>query len=199
MDNWTGLAASVGVLSKIVRHGLLPFVASIVSLLVASTWSLPVWTGEWRARFDAFPPWSFYRVVMGTSFLISLVAFIRAGMPVPEALRRLTATANPWLRERIDATLYFVNSGYDLGEALHLADYDFPAREIVEDLRIYATLGNLDSTMRRISAEWVKQSLDNLRAVGDTMKVAGMALIAAMIAWVQLGIVAVQQQLTNGL
>jgi type II secretory pathway component PulF len=136
---------------------------------------------------------------MGTSFLTALVALLRTGMPVPEALRRLRTLANPWLQERIDATLYFVNSGYDLGEALHRTGYRFPAREIIEELRIYATLGNLDEAMSRISLEWTKQSLDDLRAIGDAMKVAGMALVAATIAWVQLGIIAVQQQLTNGL
>jgi type II secretory pathway component PulF len=114
-------------------------------------------------------------------------------------LRRLRETANPWLRERLDATLYFVNSGYDLGEALYQSGYQFPDREIVADLRIYATLGNLDESMSRISSEWTKHSLERLRATGDVMKVVGMAMIAATIAWVQLGIIAVQQQLTSGL
>jgi type II secretory pathway component PulF len=199
MDKWTGLAAGMGILSNTVRCGLLPFLAFGGFTLGGVLGSLPRWTGEWRARADALPPWSFYRLIMGTSFLTSLVAFLRAGMPVPEALRRLRANANPWLRERIDAALYFVNSGYDLGEALHLTGYQFPAREIVEDLRIYATLGNLDEAMSRISSEWVKHSLDNLRAIGDATKVVGMALVAATIAWVQLGIIAVQQQLTSGL
>jgi type II secretory pathway component PulF len=189
----------VGALSNVVRIGLIPFLTIFSVAVGGIIWSFPIWTGAWRARFDRMPPWSFYCLVMGTSFLASLVAFLRAGMPVPEALRRLRATANPWLRERIDATLYYVNSGYDLGEALHHAGYQFPAREIVEDLRIYATLGNLDASMNRISSEWTKHSLDNLRATGDVMKVVGMALIAATIAWVQLGIIAVQQQLTNGL
>lgn len=199
MEKWTGLAAGMGILSNAVRAGLLPFLALFGVFLASVLWSLPKWTGEWRARVDFLPPWSFYRLVMGTSFLTSLVAFLRAGMPVPEALRRLRTTANPWLQERIDAALYFVNSGYDLGEALHLTGYQFPAREIVEDLRIYATLGNLDEAMSRISSEWGKHSLDNLHALGDAMKVAGMAFVAATIAWVQLGIIAVQQQLTSGL
>ncbi len=199
MEKWTGLAAGMAVLSNAVRAGLLPFLAFLGMLLGGILGALPRWTGEWRARVDVLPPWSFYRLVMGTSFLTALVAFLRAGMPVPEALRRLRATANPWLRERIDAALYFVNSGYDLGEALHLTGYQFPAREIVEDLRIYATLGNLDEAMSRISSEWVTHSLDNLRAAGDATKVVGMALVAATIAWVQLGIIAVQQQLTSGM
>jgi type II secretory pathway component PulF len=199
MDKWTGLAAGMGLLSNAVRGGLLPFLTVLAVIFPGVFWSLPRWTGEWRARVDSWPPWSFYQLIMGTSFLMSLVAFLRAGMPVPEALRRLRATANPWLQERIDATLYFVNSGHDLGEALHLTGYQFPARDIIEDLRIYATLGNLDEAMDRLSTEWVALSLGNLRAAGDVMKVLGMALVAGTIAWIQLGIIAVQQQLTSGL
>lgn len=199
MDKWTGLAAAMGVLSHVVHVGLLPFLAFLVTLMALVIWSLPRWTGEWRARVDSWPPWSLYQLIQGTSFLASMVAFLKAGMPIPEALRRLRAIANPWLRERIDATLYFVNSGYDLGEALHLTGYRFPAREIVEDLRIYASLGNLDEAMGRLSSEWMKLSLDNLQALGDAMKVGGMVFVAATIAWVQFGIIAVQQQLTSGM
>ncbi|PKU22812.1 type II secretion system F family protein [Telmatospirillum siberiense] len=199
MEKWTGLAAAMGVLSRVVHAGLLPFLALLLALLSAVVWSLPRWTGEWRARVDSWPPWSLYQLIMGTSFLASLVAFLKAGMPVPEALRRLRTIANPWLRERIDATLYFVNSGYDLGEALHLTGYRFPAREIVEDLRIYASLGNLEEAMGRLSAEWMKLSLDSLQAKSDAMKVAGMVFVAGTIAWIQFGIIAVQQQLTSGM
>ena len=198
MESWTGLAASMATLSTLVRLGLVPLVGFAGLALLAVLWSLPRWTGEWRARFDAIPPWSIYRIVLGAGFLTSLVAFLRAGMPVPEALRRLRGTANPWLGERIDAALYFLNSGHDLGEALHRAKHDFPAREIVEDLRVYATLGNLDQAMQRLVGEWVKLGIDGMRAAGDSMKVAGMILIAATIAWIQLGIIAVQQQLTTG-
>lgn len=198
MEQWSGMGASLATLSRLVGTGMLPSAALAVGAFLVSLWSLPRWTGEWRVRFDAVPPWSFYRLLLGTSFLTSLVAFLRAGMPLPEALRRLRSTANPWLRERIDATLYFLNSGYDLGESLHLSGHEFPDREIIEDLRIYAAMGNVDDALRRIATEWVKQSVDTLNAVGDILKVGGMVAVASVIAWIQLGIIAVQQQLSGG-
>lgn len=199
MDQWTGLAAGMASLSRLVHVGLLPSLVLAALMAVSIVWSLPRWTGEWRARVDSFPPWSLYRLIMGCGFLSALVAFLKAGMPVPEALRRLRSISNPWLRERIDATLYFVNSGYDLGEALYLTGYRFPAREIIEDLRIYASLGNLDEAMSRLSSEWLKLNLDNLEALADAAKVIGMAMVAGVIAWIQFGIIAVQQQLTSGI
>jgi type II secretory pathway component PulF len=198
MESWTGMAAAMGVLARAVHAGLLLLLALAGATLAAALWSLPRWTGPWRQRADRWPPWSFYRLVMGTGFLTALVALLRTGMPIPEALRRLRARACPWLAERLDAALFFVNSGHDLGEALHRAGHGFPAVDIVEDLRVFALLGDLDGALARLAAEWVAQSLDALRAAGDGLKVLGMALVAATIAWIQLGIIAIQQQLTAG-
>jgi type II secretory pathway component PulF len=197
MESWTGMAASMGILANSVRLGLLPFLWFCAVLAAVVTWSLPRWNGHWRLKVDDLPPWSLYRLIQGAGFLGSLAAFLRAGVPLPEALRRIRLSANPWLAERIDATLFYVHSGYDLGEALHLAGHRFPARDIVEDLRIYASLGNLEDSMERITAEWIGQSLADLKALGDALKVLGMILVAATIAWVQIGIISVQQQLTS--
>jgi type II secretory pathway component PulF len=198
MDQWEGLAWYMGVMSKTVQIGLIPFVLLVVALVALSIWSLPRWVGNWRLRFEAFPPWSLYRLISGSAFMTALAAFVLAGMPVPEALRRLRAAASPWLTERLDATLYYLNSGQNLGEALHLAGHGFPDRELIEDLRVFASLGNLDEALKRLSKEWLNQNLENLRSVGDVMKVLGMVMVAAVIALIQAGIFAIQHQLTSG-
>ncbi|HIJ62892.1 MAG TPA: type II secretion system F family protein, partial [Rhodospirillaceae bacterium] len=161
-------------------------------------WSLSRWTGAWRSQFDRFGPWSLYRIVVGAGVLSSLVSFMRAGMPVPEAVRRLRAGAGPWLGERLDAALYFLNSGHDLGTALQKAGHGFPDRAIIEDLRVFASLGNLEDALQRIAAEWTRESVERLDAFSATMKVVGMVLVAATVGLIQIGIITVQQQLTAG-
>jgi type II secretory pathway component PulF len=198
MEQWTGLAGALGNFSRFVHAWLFPVIAAVVAGSTAVIWSFPRWTGEWRARLDRFPPWSFYRLVAGTSFAASLSALLSAGVPLPEALRRLGETAGGWLAERIGATLYFVKSGHDLGESLHLTGYGFPSREMVDDLRIHASLGGVEEKLRRLVELWVKESLEMIGRMSDLFKMAGMALMAAAIAWVQLGIIAVQRQLSGG-
>lgn len=198
MDQWTGLAAGMGIMAQAVHAGLLPLAAAAALMLAGALWAMPRWTGDWRCAFDRLAPWSLYRMVVGAGFMASLVAFMRAGMPVPEAVRRLRPGAGPWLAERLDAALYYLNSGYDLGTALHLAGHRFPDRSIVEDLRVYASLGNLEGALQRIAAEWTRESIERLNAFADSMKVAGMVLVAGMVGWIQIGIITVQQQLTAG-
>jgi type II secretory pathway component PulF len=197
-DQWRGLAGVMATVAGAVRVGAVPVLVVVGLLLVAALWSLPRWTGEVRKRFDSLPPWSFFRLMTGASFLIALVAFLRAGVPVPEALRRLRAIGNPWLRERIDAALFYVNSGYHLGDALFNAGHNFPDREIVEDLRIYAAIGSFDEALSRLAQEWVRESITLLDSVGNSLKVVGMVLVAATIALFQAGMFSIQHQLSSG-
>ena len=196
-DQWTGLAAGLASMSHFVQVGLIPLLAGLALLLGVTIWSLPRWTGDWRTRFDNYPPWSFYRLIVGSSTLITLIAFIKAGMPVPEALRRIRDNANPWLRERLDAALFYMNNGFNLGEALYKAGHAFPAEEIVEDLRIYASLGSFEESLQLLSKEWLSQSIQNLKAVGDSLRVIGMILVAGAIATIQAGIFSIQAQITT--
>lgn len=198
MEQWTGLAAGMALVARAVHAGLLPSAAAGALALSGALWAMPRWTGEWRCAFDRLAPWSLYRMVVGAGFMNALVAFMRAGMPVPEAVRRLRSGAVPWLAERLDAALYYLNSGYDLGTALHLAGHRFPDREIIEDLRVYASLGNLEESLQKIAAEWTRESIERLDAFADTMKIVGMVLVAGMVGWIQIGIITVQQQLTGG-
>ena len=198
MEQWTGLAAGMALMAQAVHAGLLPLAVAIAMGLAGALWAMPRWTGEWRCAFDRLPPWSLYRMVVGGGFMTSLVAFMRAGIPVPEAVRRLRSGAVPWLAERLDAALYYLNSGYDLGTALHMAGHRFPDREIIEDLRVYASLGNLDDSLQRIAVEWTRESIERLNRFADSMKVVGMVLVAGMVGWIQIGIITVQQQLTAG-
>lgn len=198
MEQWTGLAAGMAMMSRLVHAALLPAAAAVAVMTAGALWSLPRWTGEWRTLFDRLAPWSLYRMAVGAGVMTSLVSLMRAGMPVPEAVRRLRAGAMPWLAERLDATLYFLNSGHDLGNALHLAGHRFPDREIIEDLRVYASLGNLENALQWISAEWTRESVDRLNAFADTMKIVGMVAVAVIVGWIQIGIITVQQQFTAG-
>lgn len=197
-EQWQGLASVMAISADAVRVGAVPMVILVGLLLAVAMWSLPRWTGDMRSRFDAVPPWSFFRLMSGSGFLIALTAFLKAGVPVPEALRRLRATANPWLRERIDAVLFYVNSGHHLGDAMFKAGHDFPDRAVVEDLRIYAGLGSFDEALERLTQEWVRESVTLLEAIGSGLKVVGMILVAATIALFQAGMFSIQQQLSSG-
>ncbi|HAU29852.1 MAG TPA: type II secretion system protein F [Rhodospirillaceae bacterium] len=200
MEEWTGQAGQMALLSTLINDYGLVFVAAILGIIALIAWSMPRWRGDIRTRFDeSVPPWTFYRLLNGTSFLMSLSALIKAGVPVPEALRKIKTAASPWLKERLDTTLYHVNEGQQLGEALHLAGYRFPDREIVEDLRLFSSLGNFDERLSNLAEEWIREGVNAVKTQAQMLNLGMMALLGVAIGWMAMGLMALMGEVTKGL
>jgi len=200
MEEWTGMAGQMATLSVMINDYGILFILAILAIVGLIAWSMPRWKGDIRTKFDeSVPPWTFYRLLNGSSFLMSLAALIKAGVPVPEALRKIRNGASPWLKERLDTTLYHVNEGQQLGEALHLAGYHFPDREIVEDLRLFATLGNFDERLTNLAEEWIHDGVNSVKAQASMLNLAMMALLGIAIGWMAMGLMALMSEITKGL
>jgi type II secretory pathway component PulF len=138
-ENWTGIGAQMAWMADFVQTGLLPTIGVLIALSVLLFWSMPRWTGKVRVRLDKVPPYSIYRLMTGSSFLLSMAAMIGAGIHVPEGVRIMLRNSNPWLRERLSKVLFYIRDGYDLGDSLYhqhglprLRDRERPAR-ILQD------------------------------------------------------------------
>jgi len=196
---WEGpgqIMYQVGEFSK----NYLVFVAlgAIVALIVFFI-TAPRWTGGVRKRLDGFPPWSLYRLINGSGFLMASAALISAGVAVPEVMRRLRRTANPWMKERIDAALREINQGANFGEALHRIGYGFPDQEVVDDLRIYANLAQFDETLASVADEWIVEGVERVQGQTKVIFSASLLLLGVTIIVMVSGMFSVQQQLTSSL
>lgn len=200
MSEWTGIAAQMAVVSHIVSNYSLHVVGGIVGVIGGMMYTLPWWTGPFRAKLDKnVPPWSFYRLAVGASFLLSLAALLKAGVPTTEALRKLRPAATPWLLERLDAITFHVNEGQTVGESMYLAGFQFPDEEVVEDLRLYATLGNFDERMDKLARQWIEEGVSNVQAQAAMLNMVALVAVGITVAWMGMGIMALQSQITSGL
>ncbi len=197
MERWTGLAAQMAWLSEFVQIWTIPILLIMFAALVTYLVTLPIWTGRMRTMFDRIPPWSLYRMWNGTGFLLSLSALIRAGMPLPKALSRLRFYANRWLGQRIDGALIHLNSGLNLGDALHHSGYGFPDREIVSDLRVYASLSGFEEAIDTIAREWIDLGVERIQAQSKILFFAALLVLAGTISWVAAGFYDLQQQVST--
>ncbi|MFZ4762520.1 MAG: type II secretion system F family protein [Alphaproteobacteria bacterium] len=197
MSKWTGTAASLSLISSFVQDYAVYTAMALVGLAVLSVWSMPRWTGKIRAKFDGSPPYSFYRLFMGAGFLMSVSSLVRAGMPVPEGLRKLLMGASPWFEERINSILYHINEGHQLGDAMAMTGYDFPDRDIIQDLRLYASLGNFDEKLQMIAEEWIAEGIKKIKAQAGVINMMGMIIIGILVAWLGAGIMDLQGQITK--
>ena len=92
----------VASLSDFINDWGITIIAAAIAVCVLITVTLPYWRGKWRAKFDMFPPWSWYRILQGSSFLLGLSALLGAQVPLKRALEILEEQGNPWIRERIN-------------------------------------------------------------------------------------------------
>ena len=196
-EEWTGLAAGMRVMSHIATNYLGPAAIGLVLFIIIFTITAPRWTGPIRTFFDKIPPWSIYRLVEGGGFLMAVAALVTIGVAVPEVPCKLRRNSTPWMRERIDSALRYVNSGANLGEALYRGNYGFPDPTLVDDLRIYASLSSFDESLKAVADEWIETGVDQIKAQAKILNTLAIFLIGITIMTLLGGLFNLQSQITQ--
>lgn len=198
-ENWTGIGGQMASLSDFIRDYLVIALAGMAIVTGAVIYSLPRWTGKWRAKFDRIPPWSLYRLVMGSGFMVTVGSMIKSGISIPSILKMLQRGASPWYIERLGRAYYHVNNGGNLGEALHRAGHNFPDAETVQDLRAYASLNGFDETLDKLGTEWLEESVVKVQAQTGMMKNLAILFLGAVFGWIAMGMFSLLQQITGSM
>lgn len=196
---WKGTAATLVNLSAWIQvHWFEAFATfPIVALFIYAT--ISIWTGKIRAKFDAVPPWSLYKVFVGITWLLALSALVKGGVPVSTALISLKKDASKYLKEKIDSTLVFVKNGDNLGQSLMKAGYNFPDKEIIADLKIYAELDNFEEALENLANEWLEESVYMIEQKAGILNMVAILSVAGIIAWAVFGVFDMQDQITSSM
>ncbi len=173
----------VAVVSDFIANWGIVVLASLVGLLIFITVTLPYWRGPLRSKFDMYPPWSWYRVLQGSGFLLGLSALLGAQVPLKRALEILEEQATPWLRERIYSARQEVLRGRNLGEALRTGRYNFPDPGVAIDLEILSERADVGTVIEQVTQEWIREQIDELKAQAAVARNAGLILVGGTIAW----------------
>lgn len=198
VGKWQGTGAQMAVLADWVMHWMVPTLIGFGVALTVAISTLGSWTGRLRRVIDHVPPWSLYRLAIGSSFLISLAALLHAGVPVPEALRIIHQTASPWYKERLAATRRLVlNGARNIGDALHQTGYSFPSWEMVIDIRSYASLDGFEDMLDRLSRQWLNDSVALIQAQMDMLRNVAIVVMGLIFMWIAAGMFTLQQQISS--
>lgn len=196
-SRWTGAARSLYLMSGFVQQWWTYTLIGIVAFIVCIGISLPAWKGKSRVILDSIPPYSIYRLLVGSGFLMSLSALIGGGIPVDRALAKLSELASPWLRERIDATLIGLKSGHNLGEAMKRSGYRFPSEEIIDDLCVYAEYGGFSVAIKRVADDWLADGVTSVSASMKVLNTGSIFFLAGVVMWLVAGFFGIQQEISN--
>jgi len=169
----------------------------LLLLLALFIYAMPRWSGKLRNLLDRYPPFSVYRLIMGSGFLIAFASLQSAGFTVEKSLTRLSANAKPWLRERIDDMLFGVKSGLNVGDAMKNAGHRFPSEEIIDDLCVYAEYNGFAEALKTLAEEWIEDGVETISTHMQVLNGVAIILLAMLIGWLITGFFGIQQEIAN--
>lgn len=183
-ESWTGVPAVLYSLSSFVTNWGFYAAAGVIGTIALSIFTLPYFCGlqvsttsshskllisrvlqSLRLKLEKFPPWSIYKIIHGSIFLLNMSVMLRAGINQLTALETLKKSSTPWLRERLDAIHYGVSSGKNFGDALKVAGHNFPDTMAIHFLSLLSTRKGFAESMERFANRWLDQMLQKVEAI----------------------------------
>lgn len=196
-DQWTGVGQYMWMMSKFVQDQLLYWIVGFIALIVVIYQSMGIWTGKLRMQFDKIPPWTIYRLVMGSNFLVALAALVGAGVPTPDALEIMARSGSRWYRERVEATRVAVlNGALNIGEALKRTGYNFPSWDMIVDIQSYASLDGFDVMLSKLAHQWIDETVENINGQIGIIQNVALVVLAVVFITMNSGVFALQQQIS---
>jgi len=196
---WTGTAASLYQISEFLKVGwyIMPLVITIT--LTIFFLSLRYLRGHIRIILDRYPPYSIYRAMQGSNFIVGLGALMNAGIQSQKAVMMLreSSISNPWLRERIDGILRGIRLGHNPGAAMFQAGFEFPDRDLVEELAVYATMPGFPEELLRIGREWTQDVTANVKSSMNFLNGLATVIVGLVVMWLSTGMFSVSQQISS--
>jgi len=196
--NVVNAIGSVAAFSDFVAAWGLWLVLAIVILCMIIAFTLPVWKGPIRAKFDLYPPWSWYRVMQGSGFLLGLASLLAAQVPLKRSLEILEEKGSPWIRERINLARQKVLRGHNLGEALRLTKMNFPDPAVAVDLEILSERADVGTVIEQVTEEWMREQIEAMQIQAVVIRNLGMAMVGGLIAWTMSSIFGIVGELSKG-
>lgn len=196
---WTGTAKTLIDLSEWIQVNWLTAFSIFPAIFLLIYLTIGIWTGPIRVKFDRFPPWSLYKIFTGITWLLSLSALVKGGVPVSVALTSLKRDSNRYLIERIDSALDHIKNGENLGQALDKAGKEFPDKQIISDLKIYSELDNFEEALDKLANEWLEESVYLIEQRSEIMNMVAMLTVSGIIAWAVFGTFDMQDQITSAM
>jgi hypothetical protein len=173
--------------------------AVLAAVLVLAFVSLPYWTGALRVRFDNFPPWSIYRLMVGSVWLFTVATLLKANTALDQVFRDMldSGVLRPWLRERVRRMRDHYQSEANFGKLLLSLNMNFPDQELVEDLAVYAAMPNFSREMYSIARQWLDEGVERIAAQAQIVNSILILCIIVIMCGIGLAGGSMQEQLQN--
>ena len=184
-SRWPPVSRSVLAFSEFMSNWGLVCAAAVITLLIASIWSAPRWSGSVRQKLDWYPPFALYRKFTGPEILSAWLALMQSGIQRIRALAQLESGLPEYLASHVRT----MRSRLYRGDPVEIAlDTGLFSAETLDDLRIYERIGDFGEHAERIAEEDIARALAKLDSATKTLSSLLLVAIGAMAVWIYVGI-----------
>ena len=177
------------VLAEIAKHFNI-YLLVIVTLIIISSawtiWALPRYNGWFRLKYEKFPPFSMYKLMVGCSFLYAYNALTKSGVAQVQALHIIRKFATPYLTLRINKILE--QTSRSIGEALIQLKLDFPDKEIITEMAMASEQGVLTEALPEIVENLSIDGLELIKLQAQIAKGFAMVLVVGSVFLMLIGL-----------
>jgi type II secretory pathway component PulF len=201
MDKWVDGAYALAKVSIWVnsRYFLFSILAIALTIAILNI-SRKRWTGFGRKTADKFPPYNFYRIQQGASWLSTLSAMLQSGRSIKNCLRELHEISegknNKYLANR---TLKIIRQNEfgaeNLGYAMEEAGDNFPDEEVIADLVMRASLSDFDAQITNIADDWIENSIATVERASSVLFMLALLALGSFIGMFVLGVISLNTQI----
>lgn len=204
VDEWEPMAVLLYDLSKFTSKNALTIIGMVISYAVISMILLSRWSGQqthtrkvrlWLDRY--IPPFSIYRIIEQSGFLLALGSLMKAGTTVPVALKSMREQSNPWMRAHIDQMIFdFHNKDFKKG-----SDEDFQLAPAIDtgliDLDTMGYLYDMDAAgaiveeIKTMGQEVLEDTLESVESLSNKAAQTAKTIAIVLAAWLLLSLLIV--------
>ena len=159
-SRWPPVSRSVLIFSEFMSNWGLVCAAAVITLLAASIWAAPRWSGSVRQKLDWYPPFALYRKFTGPEILSAWLALMQSGIQRVRALGQLETGLPEYLASHVRTMRSRLYRGDPVETAL---DTGLFSVETLDDLRIYERIGDFGEHAERIAEEDIARALGKTR------------------------------------
>lgn len=180
-STWEGASAALFSTSKFVENYWFVVLGGIIGLVTTIAFMMPRYAGKARDYLDKAPPFSVYKTMQSSSFLISMSSLMKTGVPIVDAVKQLHELSNPYMKRHLSEILRKMSAGVAHGKALNSSFLD---KETGISLEIYAELSDLQGSMEEIGIDAINNALENIEVAMALLKNVIMLGVGVYIGWV---------------
>lgn len=196
-STWTGSALMLKYLSDYVNNYGLFTLVSIVILVLVIVITMPTYSGPGRVYMDRHFPWGLFKTLHGSTFLMALAIMIKAGVKLKDALKILARPAKPWLKDRIDAAIYGIEIGKNLGDSLHAAGQEFPDARSIEYMRVLSKQDNFEDAISKFGQRWMDVTIKKLEEYAALARNIGIMVVGLIMVLIFTGAMEIMKSMAE--